>query len=134
LFKTYDQLVIFIVRDFALNQKSGRSGIENGVILSTSLFIGIVILLQTSYQPRFCCDSFQMFKMVEYQHILASNGFLVNAFLEIVTIKIKRFPNEIAPFDNRFIKFIIVNKNRFFLPLLNLFWKTKVHFSSLNEL
>lgn len=75
-----------------------------------------------------------MFKMVEYQHILASNGFLVNAFLEIVTIKIKRFPNEIAPFDNRFIKFIIVNKNRFFLPLLNLFWKTKVHFSSLNEL
>jgi len=80
-----------------------------------------------------------MFKMVVYQHILASNGSLVNTFLEIVTGEVKRFPNEMALFYNCFIKFIIVEKDGFFAPhllvlLLSLFGKTQVHFSSLNEL
>ena len=134
LLKTRDQLFVFIVRNFALNQERGWSRIKNRVVLSTGLFICVIILFQTSYQPRFCSDRFQMFKMVVYQQILASNGSLVNTFLEVITGEVKRFPNEMALFNKSFIKFVIVEKHRFLFLLLDLFWKTQVRFGSLNEL
>ena len=72
--------------------------------------------------------------MVVYQQILASNGSLVNTFLEVITGEVKRFPNEMALFNKSFIKFVIVEKHRFLFLLLDLFWKTQVRFGSLNEL
>ena len=59
-----------------------------------------------------------MFKMVVYQHVLAPNSSLVDALLEIVTGKVKWFPNEMALFDYSFIKFIFVEKDRFLFLLL----------------